>query len=78
MIDDQIILFSTDGCHLCELAAAQLNELGIVYITTDIIDSPALVKRYGITIPVVKRDNGCELNWPFELEQLAHFLELEQ
>jgi len=70
-----ITLYSTDGCHLCELAAQQLDTLGKAFITVDIIDDSALVSRYGLTIPVVARGNGAEINWPFELQQLATFLE---
>jgi hypothetical protein len=34
-----------------------------------------LFERYGLTIPVLRRcDNGAELNWPFDAEQVVAFL----
>ncbi len=75
MSEPAVTLYSTDGCHLCELAAQQLNQLNVTYITVDIIDDPDLVSRYGITIPVVRKADSSELNWPFEINQLANFLE---
>jgi len=70
-----VTLYSTDGCHLCELAAAQLNQLAVAFTTVDIIDSSELVDRYGTTIPVVAKNDGREINWPFDIQQLANFLE---
>lgn len=75
MSDASVTLYSTDGCHLCELAAQQLEQLAVAYTTVDIIDDPDLVAKYGITIPVVAKRDGSEINWPFELDQLANFLE---
>ncbi len=64
-----IILYTTAGCHLCELADAMLqslsveNELVIHYM--EIGDDDNLTERYGLTIPVVRFEDGSELNWPF-------------
>ncbi|PHJ43184.1 thiol-disulfide isomerase [Vibrio sp. PID17_43] len=44
---------------------------------TDVVDiafDDALFSRYGVTIPVLKYQDS-ELNWPFDLEQLTHWLE---
>lgn len=71
----KITLYSTDGCHLCELAQAQLLRLDIAFMTRDIIDDAELVTRYGTTIPVIARADGAELNWPFDIGQLEKFLE---
>lgn len=71
-----IILFSTDGCHLCELAQMQLDELKVSYCVIDIIDDVTLVERYGIRIPVVLNSQQQELGWPFERSQLQQFLGL--
>ncbi|MDP2560352.1 glutaredoxin family protein [Psychrobium sp. 1_MG-2023] len=70
-----IILYSTDGCHLCEDAQALLDQVAVSYQVTDIIDDETLVARYGTTIPVVADSQGNELNWPFSLEQLRSFLD---
>ncbi|RIZ53847.1 thiol-disulfide isomerase [Vibrio sp. PID23_8] len=44
---------------------------------TDVVDiafDDALFSHYGVTIPVLKYQDS-ELNWPFDLEQLTHWLE---
>ncbi|WP_417349864.1 glutaredoxin family protein [Ferrimonas sp.] len=69
------VLYHTDGCHLCEQAAGLLAELGQPFSRADIVDSPELVERYGVRIPVVQRSDGAELGWPFELAELERFLE---
>lgn len=73
-MSSDVILYSTDGCHLCELAQAQLDELQVAYRVVDIIDDSELVERYGIRIPVVLNQQQQELGWPFELPQLQAFL----
>ena len=69
-------LYSTDGCHLCELAyelVAELAKTDQVEVV-DIIDDEDLVAQYRITIPVIKHLNsGVELGWPFDAEQLSAF-----
>ena len=74
VMSSDVILYSTDGCHLCELAQAQLDELQVAYRVVDIIDDSELVERYGIRIPVVLNQQQQELGWPFELPQLQAFL----
>ena len=70
-----ITLYTTAGCHLCELADAILqsisenNPLAITHV--EIGDDDALTERYGITIPVVQFEDGSELNWPFTEVELA-------
>ncbi|MEE4245498.1 MAG: glutaredoxin family protein [Kangiellaceae bacterium] len=76
-----LVLFSTDGCHLCEQAIgmfyyAKQHKLiaeDIQLKIVDIVDDPLLVERYGERIPVIKL-NDKELGWPFELEQLTAWL----
>lgn len=69
-------LYSTDGCHLCELAfdlVVELGQTGSVR-TVDIVDDDSLVEAYGIRIPVIKAmSSGNEIGWPFDAEQLAQF-----
>ncbi|CAD5199777.1 glutaredoxin family protein [Pseudomonas sp. FEN] len=72
-------LFGTLGCHLCELAEAQLMPLvvehGLMVELVDIADSEALFETYGLRIPVLRRvDTGAELGWPFDVEQVVTFL----
>ncbi|GIU19143.1 MULTISPECIES: glutaredoxin family protein [unclassified Shewanella] len=70
-----VILYHTDACHLCELAAELLIQNGVKYDALDICDDEHLAEQYGIRIPVVKIvDSQNELNWPFDLEALEEFL----
>ena len=70
-----VILYHTDACHLCELAAELLTQNGVKYDALDICDDEQLAEQYGIRIPVVKIvDSQNELNWPFDLEALEQFL----
>ena len=71
-------LFGTLGCHLCELAEAEVMPLvqhGLLVELIDIVDSEALFGAYGLRIPVLRRvDTGAELDWPFDTEQIVAFL----
>lgn len=68
------VLYHTEGCHLCELAAALLNAAEVRYTAIDICDDETLAERYGVSIPVVKAlDERC-LCWPFDATQLQEFL----
>ena len=73
----QVILFGTDGCHLCEMALELVREAQNLILLSveevDIAQDAALVERYGIRIPVVMRE-GRELNWPFDHGALMEFL----
>jgi len=60
-------LYQRDDCHLCDqalavLAAARLPDFGSVWID----DDDALEARYGVRVPVLRRDDGAELDWPFD------------
>ncbi|MFP6849306.1 MAG: glutaredoxin family protein [Pseudomonas sp.] len=71
-------LLGTLGCHLCEVAEAQLMpfvEHGLLVELIDIAEHEHLVDDYALRIPVLRRsDTGAELNWPFESEQIVEFL----
>ena len=71
-------LLGTLGCHLCEVAEALLLpfvERGLLVELIDIAERADWVDRYGLRIPVLRRvDNGTELDWPFEAEQIVRFL----
>lgn len=66
-----VILYTTAGCHLCELATEillQANQQSpLTIIDTEIGDDDELVDRYGTTIPVIEFEDGSQLNWPFDL-----------
>ena len=70
------VLYSTLGCHLCELAESLLNQSTLSdWRLVDISDSEALVDLYGVRIPVLKNTaNEKELGWPFDLADLERWL----
>ncbi|BBP75753.1 glutaredoxin family protein [Pseudomonas gingeri NCPPB 3146 = LMG 5327] len=71
-------LFGTLGCHLCEVAESVLMPLvehGLMVELVDIADSEELFETYSLRIPVLRRaDNGAELGWPFDAEQVVAFV----
>lgn len=68
------VLYHTEGCHLCALAAELLAKAGIAFQAIDICDDDTLAERYGVSIPVVKAwDERC-LFWPFNARQLQEFI----
>ena len=63
-----LLLYSTEGCHLCERAEALVRRRAdrVVHVV-EIADDEALLERYGSRIPVLRRaDTGQELDWPFD------------
>lgn len=67
------ILYSSPGCHLCEQAEEMLDYLGIRFEVVDITSDVALVRLYGVRIPVLKRSDGAELGWPFDTLDIERF-----
>lgn len=75
-----LYLYSTPGCHLCELAREVvdplLNHYALVLEEIDIAASDELIERYGVKIPVLKSPHHIdELCWPFDAAQAANFLQ---
>jgi hypothetical protein len=77
--EEDLTLYSTGACHLCEVAEAMLApwvQRGLLVCVEDISTSDALFARYGERIPVLRRrDTGAELDWPFDAARLAAFLD---
>ena len=71
-----VILYSTEGCHLCEMALDLLKQtnLSCPIEIVDIAFDECLFSRYGVTIPVLNFE-GDELYWPFDLEQIQSWLD---
>lgn len=71
-------LFTTSGCHLCELAEALLMPMvdhGLLVELVDIAEDPSLFETYQLRIPVLRRaDSRAELAWPFDADQIVSFL----
>ncbi|WP_030070185.1 glutaredoxin family protein [Halomonas alkaliantarctica] len=74
----QLSIYTTLGCHLC----AQLESLLVTMANQEvslhrieISDDDALVKRYGVRIPVLMDGNGEELDRGFDIERLSAWLQ---
>jgi len=77
MMSQAFILYSSEGCHLCEqaleLCYQQLPPEQIKIV--DIVDDDALVELYGVHIPVLERlADGEKLFWPFTAEQVGELV----
>jgi glutaredoxin len=67
-------LYQRDDCHLCDkalevLAQARLPDFTSVWID----DDEALEERYGVRVPVLRRGDGLELDWPFDVGGVEAF-----
>ena len=74
-----LLLYGTASCQLCEQAAALLLQVqpaaDIVWTEIDIAENDLLLQRYGILIPVLRReDSGLELHWPFSADDILVWL----
>jgi len=74
-----LTLYSTLGCHLCELAenlVYQSSHVNLFILSTiDISEDEALLNEYGVRIPVVKNETtGKEISWPFDLHEFEAWL----
>lgn len=77
---DVVHFYTTAGCHLCEQAMVLLapiaGKLGLRIDSHDIAADDGLMERYGIRIPVVRRDGATDdLGWPFDERELRNYLE---
>jgi hypothetical protein len=74
-----VYLYSTPGCHLCEMAreivSPLLTHFSLCLEEIDIAESDELIERYGVRIPVLKSPRHLdELGWPFDSVQASEFL----
>ena len=53
---NEVVVYSRQGCHLCELAEEILCRHGLSVKTIDIDDDPALRQKYTDCVPVVVID----------------------
>jgi glutaredoxin len=52
----QVVLYSRQGCHLCDDAAALLRRHGLDFEVVDVDTDPVLRARYNECVPVVNID----------------------
>jgi hypothetical protein len=70
----EFTLFQRDDCHLCDLALAVLAEARFPeFASVWIDDDETLEARYGARVPVLRRGDGAELDWPFDVEVVKVF-----
>jgi hypothetical protein len=71
-----VTLYITQGCHLCELAIAEIHSVdATIQITeVEIGDDDKLTEQFGLLIPVLEATNGTQLNWPFNQQQIRTIL----
>ena len=70
----QIIIYTTAGCHLCDIAKELLvkanDKISFNIIDMEISNDDSLISLYGKTIPVIEFEKGKQLNWPFKLKDI--------
>lgn len=74
----RVYLYTTAGCHLCDLARAVIWPLLAKHqfrlVEIEIADDDDLIARYGVRIPVLGSPmTECELNWPFTVKEIDLF-----
>jgi len=52
----KVVLYTRDGCHLCEVAEQMLIEHGLKPLLVDIDAQPELKNRFDECVPVVEID----------------------
>jgi glutaredoxin len=52
----RVVLYTRDGCHLCEIAHQLLREHGVEPICVDVEADVALRERFNECVPVVEID----------------------
>jgi hypothetical protein len=76
----ELELYGTSACHLCEVAETILMSLLAQEYTwrielIDIADDDATLERYALKIPLLRcAVDGRELAWPFDAASVRQFL----
>ena len=77
----KLLLFGTEGCHLCEQAEEligqyQLRESGLLIEKIDIAEQEQWQERYAVRIPVLYHlETDKELCWPFDQVDISAFIQ---
>jgi len=74
-----LILYHTEGCHLCEQAEVMLGQISsaksVTYAEIDIISDRGLLEQYADEIPVVENaETGQIIKWPFSILDLMEII----
>ncbi|ROS00319.1 glutaredoxin-like protein DUF836 [Sinobacterium caligoides] len=75
-----LYLYTTLGCHLCELAECELSSLLARYqvelVHVEVADDDRLLAFYGERIPVIRLEgHSVELGWPFDTALAEQYLQ---
>lgn len=71
------MLYGTSACHLCEQAEAILLPWvaqGMTVALVDIAEDDRLFDQFSVLIPVLQREDGKCLSWPFDRLLIEQFL----
>jgi glutaredoxin len=71
----QAILYTRQGCHLCEQAHEILKRYAVAVQTVDIDSDPALLARYDVWVPVVAIDGQERFRGRIDERLLRRLLE---
>lgn len=67
MTDARVILYSRDGCHLCDdartVVVAECERADAAWREVDVDADPALQSRYGEYVPVITVDGVVQGYW---------------
>ncbi len=74
LVPNNLILYSTSFCHLCEAAELLLNQANQNWLSIEITEDVELFNRYGLKIPVLHNiATQQEICWPFTLPDIQMF-----
>lgn len=78
-MSERIVLYTRNGCHLCDDARTALAEVrertGVAFREVDISTDPDLTAEYGDRIPVIMLDGREHGYWRVEMQRLLRDLE---
>jgi glutaredoxin len=75
-IPKTVVIYTAQGCHLCERARGQLDRLGVAYDAVDITGDHELEARYREWLPVVEIDG--ERAFVYYIDEAALLRKLAQ
>lgn len=75
---NQITLYGTKGCHLCDKAERVVRRMApqyaLQFIYADIAEDETLMQRFALQIPVLEHNaSGRQLIWPIDDDTFADF-----
>jgi len=71
-----LLLFGTQGCHLCEQAQMLLSQLAIPVENIDIANEIQWQTEFAVLIPVLYHSPSQRyINWPFDSKVILSFIQ---